>query len=157
MIKRIGALLIVIIAMIPCMITANAATAYVVVEEDSYLNARSAPGHGTVEAHLERGWEVEVVSVDNGWAKIIGVGECYTCYVAAEFLSDEPPCDPVACIVTAPGRVRVRESPNGRTAQWLKPGDTVMVNNWLTVDNVRWARINNGYVMAEYLKEDTQQ
>lgn len=154
MIKRISALLIVITTMIPCMITANAATAYVNVEEGSYLNARSAPGHGFIEAHLERGWEVEVVSVSDGWAEVVGVGECYICYVAAEYLSDEPPGDPMPYVVVSDGRVRVRAQPNGQTTRWLRPGAKVIVTGWLTVDNVRWARINNGYVMAEYLKED---
>lgn len=134
---------------------ANAETMYVVVNDGSHLNARYAPVTGNIEAKLLRGWEVEVLDIKNGWAKIIGYGESNICYVKSEYLSEEPPpdiekCEPVIYTVTT-NKVRLRENPNGKKVRWLYKGNRVTVIGWVTVDNICWAYTDTGYIMAEYL------
>lgn len=148
-------LLTCIIALISPVISASAEIMYVIVNGGSHLNARSVPIKGNIEAKLLRGWSVEVLSIEDGWAKITGYGESNICYVNSEYLSKEPPpdvekCEPAVHTVTM-DKVRLRESPNGRKIRWLYKGNRVSVTGWVTVDNICWARTDTGYIMAKYL------
>ena len=134
---------------------AEAETAYVCVAEGSHLNARSHPVNGKIEARLLPGWQVEVLTVDDGWAQLEGVGESGTAWVAARYLSEDAPGTETRCMVSAGGRVRLRETPAGELVRWLQPGSMVTVTAHLTVDGVRWARVGDGWVQDRYLSRIT--
>ncbi len=123
---------------------------YVCVREGSTLNARAEPVDGRVEMRLERGDEIDCVRIADGWAEVL-VGGTERLYVAAEYLSSAPPEAPAQYTVTANGRVRVRKEPGGETAAWVHPGDAVTVYAWREDGAGNWARVDGGYIMADYL------
>lgn len=57
-------------------------------------------------------------------------------------------------IVEANGRVRLRMSPAGESAGFIKPGKTVHVQGWrYAADGSKWARCAGGrYIAAQYLR-----
>lgn len=57
-------------------------------------------------------------------------------------------------IVEANGRVRLRTSPAGESAGFIKPGKTVHVQGWrYAADGSKWARCAGGrYIAAQYLR-----
>ncbi len=124
-------------------------TMYVHVRDGTYLNGRhDATKNSATEMRLYRGDAVEVVKLDGGWAEIIG-GEAGTCWCCVDYLAEYPPDqDASLYTVVANGRVRVRQSPDGKTERYLQDGDIVEVR--FVVDG--WAcLVDGGYVMAEYL------
>lgn len=136
---------------------AEAETMWVDVAPGSHLNARSKPRTGQIEAKLGRGQAVEVTQIRDGWATIIGWGECYTCYVDARYLSgealaDPTPCDPVR-MQTGAEKVRLRAYPGGEVLRRLEKGTAVTVTGWVTHEDTAWAQVDGGYIMAEFLEE----
>jgi len=125
---------------------------YVNVQEDSHLNLRSHPVNGNIEAKLSRGTPVKVVDIKDGWAKIVGAGEGGG-YASINYLSYAPPADPADYVVIGNGRVHIRKEPNGKHVEWLHPGDCVSVFGMVSSGGERWAMIDEGYVMAYYLKK----
>jgi len=124
-------------------------TMYVHVRDGTYLNARhNHAADSAVEMRLYRGDAVEVVALDGGWAEIEG-GEAGTCWCCVDYLADYPPDqDAPLYTVVANGRVRVRQSPDGKAVRYLQDGDAVEVR--FVIDG--WAYIGSGYVMADYLE-----
>lgn len=122
---------------------------YVQVREGTLLNGRREPNlDSAILMRMERGFEVYVLRVKNGWAEIVG-GEAGTCWCAVEYLADYPPGEnaPQYTVVSS-GRVRVRQTPDGKAVGYVQPGDTVEVR--FMIDG--WAYIGSGYVMAEFLE-----
>lgn len=129
---------------------------YVHVEPDSYLNARSKPRTGDIEAKLDRGQAVDVTEIRAGWATIVGWGETWICYVDADYLSENPieepiPCDPTEMRTTAE-KVRLRACPGGRVVRRLKKGSTVTVVGWVMDGKTLWAELEDGFIMAKFLE-----
>lgn len=59
-------------------------------EYDAILNVRSEPSkEGTIVGFLVHTEKVDVMSIENGWAKFVVNGKA--CYVSADFLADERP------------------------------------------------------------------
>lgn len=127
-------------------------TMYVLVEEGSCLRVheRASMGSG-VCMRLDRGDELTVYDVDKyGWAEISRAGDPGYCRI--EYLSDQPPTDPVEYVTNA-GKVNVRKTPGGDMVRKLERGETVTVTGWMTdKDGTAWANIGEGYVMAEFLE-----
>ena len=125
-------------------------TMYCIVSPGSVLNVRFSPEpNAHKEAYLERGDEVEVYYIKDGWA-CIKWGD--TLYCKAEFLSYEPPMTPTQYTVTGSGRVRIRSSPGGDFVQWAHPGDQLVVHAFVMRDGQEWALVQQGAIMAEYLQ-----
>ncbi len=122
---------------------------YVVVSQSSWLNGRYEPDAGSsVEARFQRGDQVDVYEVQNGWARVAG-GECQYVWCSAEYLSSTPPGTKAeTCTVVSDGRVRVRKTPGGELVRWVKSGSTVTVQ--YRIDG--WAYIGDGYLMEKYLE-----
>lgn len=142
-------MLIVVCILLTFMCVANAETMYVHVGEGTFLNGRHDPKIGSaVEMRLHRGDEVTVLSIDGSWAQIEG-GEAGTAWCFVEYLASYPPdTDAPLYTVVSNGRVRVRQSPDGKTVGYVYDGNRVEVR--FVMDG--WAYIGNGYVMAEYLR-----
>jgi|GEM_PF-3286028 len=122
---------------------------YVHVRDGTYLNGRHDPAKDSaVEMRLYRGDAVTVLAVNGNWAQIKG-GEAGTCWCSVAYLADYPPGETAPLYtVDSDGRVRVRESPNGKAVGYVNDGDTVEVR--FIADG--WAYTGDGYVMAEYLE-----
>jgi len=134
--------------------TAGAETIYVTVREDSYLNGRESPDrHSQVLCRFSAGDEVNVLDVQDGWAKLDYGGEAECSYVSLDYLSGSK--DGYACQMTVEsnGSVRIRNNPNGeKVVGKLRNGDVVNVAFVFG----GWAKIDRGWVDATYLtaKED---
>jgi uncharacterized protein YgiM (DUF1202 family) len=131
----------------------NAAVMYVHVRDGTYLNGRHDPVRDSaVEMRLYRGDEVAVIGLADNWVQIEG-GEAGSCWCCADYLADYPPDeDPPLYTVVSNGRVRVRQSPDGKTVRYVRAGDTVEVR--FVIDG--WAFLGDGYVMAEYLERSKE-
>lgn len=147
---------IVLLALILLTLPAHAEegqTLYAVVEEGSVLNVRDAPGNGDVYLRLERGEAVTLLENKNGWA-YVAVGSEYG-WACMDYLSAEPPTDgPVQARIAGNGRVALRDKPDGERVKWMQPDDTVTVYGYLDGTDARWARVDGGYVMAEYVEKE---
>jgi hypothetical protein len=123
---------------------------YVHVRDGSFLNGRREPNlQSPILMTMERGFEAHVIGVKNGWAEIEG-GEAGTAWCCVDYLADyRPGEDAPLYTVVSDGRVRVRQSPDGKTVDYVWDGDTVKVR--FVIDG--WAYIGRGYVMAEFLEE----
>ncbi len=126
-------------------------TMYVVVDSESVLNGRAKPSaESEIVAIYNLGNELKIISIENGWANVIG-SEYGTCYVFAKYLSYEKPFDEgVKMIVVSNGRVAIREEPDKESIieKWVNNGDELFafasVNGFYKVDD--------GYIMCEFLK-----
>ena len=147
--KRYLVILTAIWLMLALAWVADAETMYVHVRDGTYLNGRRDPNmQSPILMTMGRGDDVEVTSVNNGWAEILG-GEAGSCWCCVDYLADYSPDESAALYtVVSNGRVRVRQSPDGKAVGYARNGDTVTVR--FILDG--WAYIGEGYVMAEYLE-----
>ena len=122
---------------------------YVTVSAGRWLNGRYQPDtHSSIEARFQSGDTVDVYEVSGDWARVAG-GESGTVWCDIHYLSATAPDEqPETCTVHADGRVRVRETPDGKLIRWLNNGDTVQVQ--CRIDG--WAYIGDGYVQDQYLE-----
>ena len=100
---------------------ADVETIYVHVRDGTYLNGRRDPNlQSPILMTIGRGDDVEVTSVDNGWAEILG-GEAGTCWCCVDYLADYPPDESAALYTVASnGRVRIRQSPDGKAVGYVQ-------------------------------------
>ncbi len=135
---------------------ADERTAYVVVDAGSVLNVRMLPSLGAdVLFVMERGESLSVDSLGrDGWAQVSRAGDFGFCRI--EYLSDTPPMEPERYLTTA-NKLRVRKLPNGDSVRKLGKGVQVLVTGWLTdEDSVTWAKVDGGYIDADYLAPDDE-
>lgn len=139
---------------------AKAETMWVLVDDGSHLNGRSEPMHGDIEARLLTGWEVDVLETREGWARIAGYSESGSCWVCMDYLTVDRPGERMACrpvrMRTTADKLRVRSCPGGEVLRRLRIGAAVTVDGWMDVGGVRWADVGDGWVMMEYLEEDSK-
>lgn len=135
----------------------SAGTVYVVVEAGSTLNGRTEPSkRGEVCARFECGDALNTVDYQAGWYSVIG-SEYGTCWVSADYVSSEPPTDaPSSAVIASSGRVALRDKPDGKRIAWMHNGDCVTVASVVIVGGTRWARVDGGYVKAEYVDTSAQ-
>lgn len=139
---------------------ASAETMWVNVGEHSHLNGRSRAVNGEITAKLQRGWEVEVVHIRNGWALIDGYSEDGCCWVSAEYLSRTPlprveAFTPVQA-ATKVGKLLVRICPAGRVVDRIeRKGTELTVYATVAHGGETWAYIDDGrWVMWRFLEVD---
>lgn len=130
---------------------ARAETMYVTVSEDSYLNGRERPDrHSQALCRFSAGDEVNVLDIQDGWAKLDYGGEAECSFVSLDYLASSPD-GPVTMHVAANGRVRVREKPddNGETVRYVRDGDSVTVSLLFG----GWAKTPQGWINTTYLED----
>ncbi|HPJ03347.1 MAG TPA: hypothetical protein PKU80_10950 [Candidatus Limiplasma sp.] len=109
------------------------------------LNGRKYPDvHSPKVAWFQDGEMISIYEIQCEWVLTEG-GEYGTCWVNISYLMTD---EAGLYTVTANGRVRLRSTPDGDAIGWLKPGQTVEV---LSIFG-EWARMEKGWVMAEYLE-----
>lgn len=126
-------------------------TLYVTVEAGSYLKLRDSPRDGDLRVRMERGEAVTLIEAKGDWA-YVACGSEYG-WASREYLSTVPPADgPQSAEIISNGRVALRDKPDGSRLKWLHPGDPVIVYGWLDGAGASWARVDGGYVDADYIK-----
>jgi uncharacterized protein YgiM (DUF1202 family) len=150
------ALLVALVLLMVLMSTASAeeapVTKVVLVDAGSWLNVREFPkAHAEVTYRMERGEELKVYSVsESGWAKVTRAGDSGYCRV--EYLCDGlPDTERIYCASADKLRVRTLPSAKASAAKKLRKGESVTVLAFLTVDDIQWARVSAGFIMADYL------
>lgn len=131
-------------------------TCYVTgIPNDEYLRVRESPSiHSTEIGKLWYGDPVTIESYADGWAQVGRVSnETGSGYVMVGYLTDAL-TDPLECKTTA--SVRMRDLPGGDVVKKLQKGATVTVIGVLTIDGVEWAQTKNGWIMNEFLEEETK-
>lgn len=129
------------------------------VRVNTYLNAREQPTRDSaVATRVHDGDAVNVYEIKDGWART-DLGESASAWICvfynnhlllSNFKTDEE-C-PVYK-VSAPGRVRVRNSPDGDKVGWVYPND--LVTALCEFDG--WVFNGKGWIDKDYLKEGVQQ
>lgn len=148
-INKILAIAIAITMMCSWVVVANAENdiLYVCVSEDSYLNGRAAPNKkAEVTMKLYSGDEVEVVGVVDGWIEIVG-GESGTSFVDSRYVSETD--EPYKMVNTSGGRVRVRDSIDGKAIGYVKAKGVVTVERTIS----GWGYIGSGWIMLDYFSD----
>lgn len=160
---RVAVLLVLVVAVLAMwswLVPAQAEVMWVNVGEHSHLNGRSKAVNGEIVAKLQRGWEVEVVHIRNGWALVDGYGEDGHCWVSAKYLTDEKPAkveasQPVS-VRTTVSRLLVRACPGGSVVSRIERKGTKLTVLGTTIHkDVKWAYLGDGrWVMWRYLEVD---
>ena len=128
---------------------ARAETMYVMVGADDWLNGRAKPDKNSKsECRFYHGDEVNVLEMENGWAKVDYGGEAAYCYVAWDYLSATKESASCQMTVSTTGRLRIRNNPDGKkVVGYLRNGDVVNVAFFFD----GWAKVEKGWVDAAYL------
>lgn len=117
---------------------------YVCVSEGSFLNGRIAPSkNADVTMKLYPGDTVEVVSVVDGWVEIVG-GESGTSFVDSRYVSETN--EPYKMINTSGGRIRMRDSIDGKTISYVKAKGIVTIERTI----LGWGYTGRGWVQLSY-------
>lgn len=145
--KRI-LMLIITAAMLLAPLCAQAQTLTCIVSESQYVNVRKQPrSDASSWGKLHNGDTIEPESVTGGWIEFSFSGK--KAYVSVKFFEED---GGGLYTVSANGRVRVRNAPNGERVDWAEPGETVSVEGWrYGTDGALWARCGSWYIAAEYL------
>lgn len=160
--KKLGMALVMVLTVYAALIVALTAAltmaeaeaegdvAYVAVRKGTHLNGRAEPRKKSdAVARFLHGDEVEVVELCGGWAKLTDGGEAEYSYVAVEYLRTSPELEVIPMRVCSDGRVRVRESPDGKKVKgYVRDGDTVDV----LLCCCGWAMTKGGWIKSEYLE-----
>ncbi|MBQ2991657.1 MAG: hypothetical protein IJD60_10285 [Clostridia bacterium] len=134
---------------------ASALTLTCIVPDGQYVNVRNqASSSAAIWGVMHHGDVIHAdpAEIENGFFKTTFDGR--TAYVSVKFYEIAEDRD---YRVEANGRVRVRKSPGGAAAGFIKPGRTVHVTAWrYAADGSRWAQYTGGkYISAEYLVPET--
>lgn len=144
-------LLILLLILLPVMGAglARAETMYVIVQDE--LNVRAKPSLGSrVHGRLFTGDQVEVVKTYNGWCYLEGLhSEEGVGWISGKYVVPDPVTEMynATAVVTASGRVAIRDSVNGERISWAHPGDVVSVYGM----SDSWSVTDRGYMKTEYL------
>lgn len=148
LLKALSALFLSILLMLYPVFSCLAASHFVIISEDTYLNGREKPSKRSfITMRLFRGDQVEVIGFSGDWAEVIG-GESGTSFVKAKYLSTI--LEPAKYRNTSGGRVKVRTHPvSGSTAAWISSGKTVTVQAIVS----GWGRISSGWIDLSYFEK----
>lgn len=120
---------------------ANAETLYVCIDESSWLNGRAEPDkHSEATMRLYSGDELEFVSTNGNWIEVVG-GETGTSYVDSRYVSET--FEPYSATNNSGGRVKIRESIDGKVVGYVKAEKTVTISR--TING--WGYIGKGWVL----------
>lgn len=130
---------------------ADSQTLYAAVSAGSTLNVRDKPVTGEVLYTLTRGDAVTVTETRNGWAYVERAGDYG--WACLDYLTDTPPTeDSQSATIRSNGRVALRDKPGDKRVGWLQDGDSVTVYGTQEHDGTRWAKVDGGWVAAEYVE-----
>ena len=148
--RRFLALLLMILVLLFTVSTASALTLYAAHEEGE-LNIREKP-YGERIGYLLPGDSGEFIRQSGNWVLLkIGI-EAGEGWVNAKYLTAFPEAAGTYANASG-GRLRIRETPGGKTAGWLSAGKTVEVLAILPdEDGKLWGRTHKGYVAMEWLE-----
>lgn len=131
---------------------AKAETYTCVVHRGEWVWIREAPGYeGRQIGQIRFGYEVDVDSIDKGWAHIRF--KDIEGFVDASYI--ERDIQETMYRVVCEGPLAKRETPAGRLLCWIKPGSKISVLGWrYAKDGSLWAKVyKGGYVKASFLGE----
>ena len=131
---------------------ARAETYTCVVHRGEWVWIREAPGYDAKQiGQIRYGYEVDVDSIDKGWAHIQWHG--IEGFVDASYIERDIPETMYRVICEGP--LAKRETPAGRLLCWIKPGSKISVLGWrYAKDGSLWAKVyKGGYVKASFLGE----
>lgn len=131
---------------------ARAETYTCVVHRGEWVWIRSGASYEAPQiGQIRYGYEVDVDSIDKGWAHIQWHG--IDGFVDASYLERDIP--ETMYRVICEGKLAKRETPAGRLMCWIKPGSKISVLGWrYAKDGTLWAKVyKGGYVSAAFLGE----
>lgn len=149
--KKILAVLAAAVCMLMCGASAMGETLTCVVADGQYVNVRNrASSTAATWGILHTGDVIEAQphEITNGFFKTMFEGR--VAYVSVKYF--EIPVD-ARYLVEANGRVRLRRSPMGDAAGFVRPGETVYITAWrFAGDGSRWGKCTGGqYISADFL------
>ena len=146
---RFLAVIILVLTLVFLVQTAPAEEMTCTVPKGEFLYVRNRPS--TEAEHLGllyNGDTVEVGETNDGWVYFTCNGQ--NAYALADYFEVT---DGNEYTITANGRVRYREKPNGTVSGFYSVGTVVVVDAWFTdKDGQEWGRIGSYYVVKEFLK-----
>lgn len=152
--KRILIALLVLLSMaaLPEVSTAENQSLVCVVAKGQYVNVRNQPRSDAQKVgEMHNGDKIDAVSVKDGWIEI--EYKDHPAYVNASYFEIPEAEGGTLYTVRANGRVRVRSAPDGKRIDWIEPGTTVRVYGWRHGnDESKWARCIEGYIASDYLE-----
>ena len=123
-------------------------TMYVQCTKD-WVNGRTKPNvDSSVECRFFDGFDVTVLEIADGWAKVDEGGEAGFCYVSLDYLTSNADGSDFEMIVSANGPVNICNKPDGKKVIGeLRDGD--VINVAFLFDG--WAKVGKGWVDADFL------
>lgn len=153
LVMRMALMAVLLVAAMVCTIkVARAETYTCVVHKGEWVWIREAPGYDARQiGQIRFGYEVDVDSIDKGWAHIRF--KDIDGYVDASYIELDVPETMYRVICEGP--LAKRETPAGRLLCWIKPGSKISVLGWrYAKDGSLWAKVyKGGYVKASFLGE----
>lgn len=153
LVMRMALMAVLLVAAMVCTIkVARAETYTCVVHRGEWVWIREAPSYeGRQIGQIRYGYEVDVDSIDKGWAHIRFKDT--EGFVDASYLERDIP--ETMYRVVCEGKLAKRETPAGRLMCWIKPGSKISVLGWrYAKDGTLWAKVyKGGYVSAAFLGE----
>lgn len=150
--RQIVLAMVVIFLAVASVRIAKAETYTCVVHRGECVWIREAPSYDARQiGQIRFGYEVEVDSIDKGWAHIQWHG--IEGFVDASYIERDVPETMYRVICEGP--LAKRETPAGRLLCWIKPGSKISVLGWrYAKDGSLWAKVyKGGYVKASFLGE----
>lgn len=153
LVMRMALMAVLLVAAMICTIkVARAETYTCVVHRGEWVWIRSGASYEAPQiGQIRYGYEVDVDSIDKGWAHIQWHG--IDGFVDASYLERDIP--ETMYRVICEGKLAKRETPAGRLMCWIKPGSKISVLGWrYAKDGTLWAKVyKGGYVSAAFLGE----
>ncbi len=133
---------------------AAAETMTCIIPKGQYVNIRQkARSDASTWGEARNGDTIEASSITNGWVEFDYDGK--TAFAMVKYFEIEVDSD---YTVTANGRVRYRDAPNGDVIDFYEVGTQVHVDAWrYDKKGNLWGRIGDRYVASEYLTAIAEQ